>query len=79
MLLIIHEDEVLPLFKDKMDLRLYRFGTNTTGIVNISSVYLYSQTEWVWMLGDDKLVMLGWQSQVSLSDGIRRTLMAYDK
>lgn len=47
------EDEVLPLFKDKMDLRLYRFGTNTTGIVNIASVYLYSQTEWVWMLGDD--------------------------
>ena len=47
------EDEVLPLFKDKMDLRLYRFGTNTTGLVNISSVYLYSQTEWVWVLGDD--------------------------
>ena len=46
-------DEVAPLFEGRLNLRVCRFGANTSMLVNLCSGFLYSQTEWVWMLGDD--------------------------
>ena len=52
-------DEILPLFSGRLDLHLYRFGANTSVVVNISSCYLYAKTEWVWLLGDDDETIYG--------------------
>lgn len=53
------ENEVLPLFSGRLDLRRERFNVNTSVVVNISSYFLYGQTEWVWILGDDDETLPG--------------------
>ncbi len=53
------EREVLPLFKGRLNLSLRRFGANTSMIVNLSSGYIYAETEWVWFLGDDDKTVPG--------------------